>query len=509
MAIDSKRIAKNTIFLYARLILVFAVTIYTSRVVLDKLGVEDYGLYNVVISVIGLLSFLNGTLSSGTSRFITFELGKKNEDRLSLTFGTALFTHIVLAGIVVLLGETLGLWYFYNVMVCPLERLSAAFWVYQFSIVSAAISILQVPFTAEIMAHERMNIYAYLGIYEAIAKLLIVYLLSIAPWDKLVVYGALMTIVPITVFCFYAFYARRLFAEVQFRPSYDKSIFQSILKFSGWNIIANISNMLMRQGVIMLLNVFFTPVVVAAQAVTNQVSNALMQFVENVRQAINPQVIKLYADKKYDESKQLTFISAEYVFYLLLLMGVPLILIMPNLLDVWLVEVPQYTVEFIRLILIQDILGNFSAAFYTPMVAANKIQKNSIAAAFLCVAQFGILYLLFKLGFGPIWTRYIGILFCCIWSFVVKPYILWKDVDYKWGEMTVCILRCARNAVIVSVLSYAVYLVIPQTNFGCSILVAGLSAFVVVMTTYIFMSQSIKKKILALVAQRIPFINKK
>lgn len=508
MAIDSKRIAKNTIFLYARLILVFAVTLYTSRVVLDKLGVEDYSLYNVVISVIGLLSFLNGTLSSGTSRFITFELGKNNEEKLKKTFGTALFTHILLAGIVVLLGETLGLWYFFDIMVCPPERLGAAFWVYQFSVVTAVLSILQVPYTAEIMAHEEMNIYAYIGIYEAVAKLLIVYLLFIAPWDKLVVYGFLMMLVPITVFGFYVFYSHKLFVEVKFRPSYDKSIFWAILKFSGWNIIANISNMLMSQGVIMLLNAFFAPVVVAAQAVTNQVSNALMQFVENVRQAVNPQVIKLYADKKYDESKQLTFISAEYVFDLLLLMGVPLILIMPNLLNVWLVEVPQYTVEFIRLILIQDILGNFSAAFYTPMVAANKIQKNSIAAAFLCVAQFGMLCLLFKLGFSPIWTRYIGILFCCIWSFVVKPYILWKDVEYKWDEMSVCVLRCVRNAVIVSALSYAVYLIIPQTNFGYSILVAGLSAIAVIMTTYIFMSQSMKKKILTLVAQRIQFINK-
>lgn len=508
MAIDSKRIAKNTIFLYARLALVFAVTLYTSRIVLDKLGVEDYGLYNVVISVIGLLSFLNGTLSSGTSRFITFELGKKNEEKLKKTFRTALFTHIVLAGIVVLLGETLGLWYLFDIMVCPPERLGAAFWTYQFSVLIAVFSILQVPFTAEIMAHEEMNIYAYIGIYEAVAKLLIVYLLSIAPWDKLVVYGFLMMVVPITVFCFYAFFSYRLFQEVKFRPSYDKGIFQSIMKFSGWNIVANISNMLMRQGVIMLLNIFFAPVVVAAQAVTSHVSNALMQFVENVRQAINPQVIKLYADKKYEESKQLTFISAEYVFDLLLLLGVPLILIMPNLLDIWLVDVPQYTVEFVRLILIQDILGNFSAAFYTPMVAANKIQKNSIASAFLCVSQFGMLFLLFKIGFSPIWTRYIGILFCCIWSFVVKPYILWKDVDYKWREMTVCVLRCVRIAIIVSALSYAVYLFIPQTNFGYSIIVAVLSATSVALTTFVFMSQTMKKKILTLVAQRVPFIKK-
>ena len=209
------------------------VSLYTSRVFLEKLGVEDYGLYNIIISVIGLLSFLNGTLSSGTSRFITFELGKQDEGKLKKTFGTALFTHIVLAGIVVLLGETLGLWYFFDVMVCPPERLGAAFWVYQFSVITAVLSILQVPYTAEIMAHERMNIYAYIGIYEAVAKLLIVYLLTIAPWDKLVVYVFLMTVVPFTVFYFYAFYSHKLFAEVKSRPSYDKGIFKAILKFSS------------------------------------------------------------------------------------------------------------------------------------------------------------------------------------------------------------------------------------------------------------------------------------
>ena len=508
MAIDSKRIAKNTLFLYARLILVFAVTLYTSRVVLDKLGVDDYGLYNVVISVIGLLSFLNGTLSSGTSRFITFELGKKNEEKLKETFRTALFTHVILAGIVVLLGETVGLWYFYDVMICPPGRLEAAFIVYQLSILVAALSILQVPYTAEIMAHERMNVYAYIGIYEAVTKLLICYILVIAPFDKFIAYGILMTIIPITVFLFYAIYSTKSFAEVGFKPSYNKSIFRAILKFSGWNIIANISNMLMRQGVIMLLNAFFAPVVVAAQAITSQVSNALMQFVENVRQAINPQVIKLYADKKYEESKKLTFISAEYVFDLLLLMGVPLILIMPNLLNLWLVEVPQYTIEFIRLILIQDILGNFSAAFYTPMVAANKIQKNSIAAAFLCIAQFGMLYILFKIGLSPIWTRYIGILFCCIWSFVVKPYILWKDIDYKWGEMSVCVLRCARNAIIVSSLSYVVYLLVPQVNFGYSIIVASTSAMIVIGVTYVFMPKRLKSKVLCQIAQHVPMLKK-
>lgn len=503
MAIDSRRIAKNTIYLYARLILVFAVTLFTSRVVLDKLGVDDYGLYNVVISIIGLVSFLNGTLSSGTSRFITFELGKGNFEKLKQTFGTALSIHLMLAGIIILLGETFGLWYFYKVMVCPPDRLDAAFVVYQLSVATTALSIVQVPFTAEIMAHERMNVYAYIGIFEALSKLIVAYLLSVSSIDRLVLYGILMSVVQAVIFLFNSIYSSKTFEEVNFRPTYDKAIFNSILKFSGWNIVANISNVLMKQGVIMLLNAFFSPVVVAAQAITTQVSNALMQFVDNVRQAVNPQVIKLYADKQYEESKRLTFLSAEYVFDLLLLMGVPLILIMPNLLNIWLVEVPQYTVEFIRLIIIQDILGNFSAAFYTPMVAANKIQKNSIASAFLCVAQFGTLYLLFKMGLSPVWTRYIGILFCCIWSFIVKPYILWKDIDYQWSEMIECILRCLRNSIIVTLVSYGIYKLIPQNNFGFSLLVAGLSIIVVILTTYCFMPRSLKLKVIQQIRHRI------
>ena len=319
MAIDSKRIAKNTIFLYARLILVFGVTLYTSRVVLDKLGVDDYGLYNVVFSVIGLLSFLNGTLSAGTSRFITFDLGRNDKEKLKYTFSTALCTHLLLAGIILLLGETVGIWYVHNVMVCPPERFQAAFIVYQISILTTIVSIIQVPFTSEIMAHEEMDIYAYIGIYEAVAKLVVVFLLVRSPFDKMVYYAALIALVIITVFLIYVFFSYRKFEEVRFKIHFDKQTFKEILNFSGWNILANLSNTVMRQGVIMLFNVFFLPVVVAAQALSNQISQALMQFVNNVRQAVNPQVIKLYADEKYQESKKLTLMSAEYIFDLLLL----------------------------------------------------------------------------------------------------------------------------------------------------------------------------------------------
>lgn len=503
MAIDSKRIAKNTVFLYARLILVLGVTLYTSRVVLDKLGVDDYGLYNVVFGVIGLLSFLNGTLSFGTSRFITFELGKKDEGRLKTTFSTALGTHCILAGIILLIGETIGIWYVYNVMVCPPERFQIAFWVYQISIFQTIFTIIQVPFTSEIIAHERMEVYAYLGIYEAVAKLLVVFLLIKTPFDKLLYYAILVAIVILSILFINAVYCLRNFKEVKLSLKLDKQIFKNIIGFSGWNIIANVSGTLMSQGVIMLFNLFFQPFVVAAQAISNQISNAMMQFVNNVRQAVNPQIIKLYAEGSYQESKRLTLTSAEYIFDLLLLMGVPMVMIMPVLLNIWLVEVPEYAVVFAQLMVVQDILGNFSAAFYTPMVAANKIQKNSIASLILCILQFSSIYLLFKVGMTPVWARYIGIIFTVIWSFIVKPYILWKDIDYTWKELFICIIRCMRVLAIVVFFCFLIYKIIPQQTLLDSIIVAFLSIIVVGGCSLIFMEKSVRTRILLFLKNKV------
>lgn len=503
MAIDSKRIAKNTIFLYARLILVMGVQLYSSRVILDKLGVTDYGLYYVVFGVIGLLSFLNGTLSSGTSRFITFELGKGDPKRLKTTFSTTLISHVLLAGIILLLGETIGLWYAHNVMVVPEGRMGAAMIVYQISILSTIISILQVPFTSEIMAHEEMNVYAYLGIYEACAKLAVVFLIIHTSFDKLICFAILQCVVVFTVFLFYVWYSKRCFQEVTFKRYFDKGIFKSILKFSGWNIIANLSNTLMSQGVIMLFNIFFAPVVVAAQAISNQISAALMQFVNNVRQAVNPQVIKLYADEQYKESQRLTFMSAEYIFDLLLLLGVPCIMVMPALLDLWLVDVPDYAVAFAQLIIIQDILGNFGAAFYTPMLAANKVSKNSVASVFLCLMQFALLWILFACGCGPLWARYLALLSCVIFSFIVKPYILWKDIDYNLKDIYKCIWQCMKIMMTVIAICVCIYLWIPQNSVIDSFIVVVLSVMVVAISSLLYMDKNRRESLKILVLKRI------
>ena len=503
MAIDSKRIAKNTIFLYVRLILVMGVQLYSSRVILDKLGATDYGLYYVVFGVIGLLSFLNGTLSSGTSRFITYELGKGDQTKLRKTFSTTLISHVLLAGIILILGETIGLWYAHNVMVVPEGRMDAAMIVYQISIFSTIISISQVPFTSEIMAHEEMNVYAYLGIYEAFAKLAVVFLIIHTSFDKLIYFATLQCIVVFTVFLFYVWYSKRHFQEVTFKRYFDKGTFKSILKFSGWNIIANLSNTLMSQGVIMLFNVFFAPMVVAAQAISNQISAALMQFVNNVRQAVNPQVIKLFADGQYKESQRLTFMSAEYIFDLLLLLGVPCIMVMPTLLDLWLVDVPDYAVAFAQLIIAQNILDNFSAAFYTPMLAANKVAKNSIAAVFLCILQFVLLWFLFANGFAPLWARYLAMLSGIFFSFIIKPYILWKDIDYDISEIYKCIWQCLKIMSTVIVVCIGIYFLLPQDSlFDCSLVIV-LTTLTVIGVALGYMDKAKRNSLMSSVLNRI------
>ena len=386
--IDSKKIVKNTVFMYMRMLLILGVSLYTSRVVLDKLGVVDYGLYNVIFGLIGMISFLNGTLSIGTSRFLTFELGAQNYNRLKLTFGTAFWAHVILALLIFVLGETLGLWYVNTMLVVPPDRLFAVQVVYQISILSTCISILQVPYTSIIIAHEHMHVYAYIGIFDAIGRWFVVFLLNFLYADKLILYAILIFFIHFLVMCFYICFCYYLFDETKKILKPDSGILNNILKFSGWNIVANVSNTLLNEGVILLFNLFFQPVVVASQAVSKQLSMGLMAFVNNVRVAVNPQITKLYANGDYLASKELTLRSAELIFYLLLLLGVPCIMIMPTLLNIWLVEVPDYAVVFARLIVFQNILDNFNAAFYTPMTAANKIKKNSFAAVLICFTQF-------------------------------------------------------------------------------------------------------------------------
>lgn len=499
---DSKRIAKNTGFLYIRMFIIMAVQLYTSRVVLDKLGADDYGLYNVVGGVVGLLSFLTGTLSIGTSRFITYELGTGDAKRLRSTFVTSFYTHLALSAIIVLLLETIGLWFFYNHLVIPSERLDAAFWVYQISIFTSVVAITQVPYSSAIMAHEKMDIYAYLSIFEAVAKLLVVYLLAISPYDKMLFYAILIAIVQLLLATFYRFFCISKFNECKLNLTFDKSVFRNLMGFSGWNITANIAEVLKAQGVIVLINMFFQPAIVAAQAIGNQITNAMMQFINNIRTAVNPQVIKLYASGDYEGSKRLTLKSSLYVFDLLLLLGLPFILLMEPILNLWLKEVPPYTVVFAQCIVGSQIIGNFSASFYTPMLAANKIKKNSIAAVISSFFNFVLLFIILKLGGDVMWVQYIYILNSILWSYVIKPYILYKDIDYNIPEMARCIISTFKVGLLSCLIAIPARLILENTIVGC-VLILFVTIMAVLLSSYIFMYKEDKQKALFFVMNKI------
>lgn len=501
---DNKRIAKNTIFLYIRMFIIMGVTLYTSRVVLDKLGVDDFALYNVVGGVVGMLSFLNGTLSIGTSRFLTYELGTGNKQRLIETFNTAFYTHVVLAVIIILLMETGGLWFMYNKLVIPPDRIDACFWVLQISILTTVISITQVPYSASIMAYERMGIYAYVSIFEALGKLGVCYALNITELDKLIVYASLLAVVQLSVALYYRLYCVRTFDSCKLSLSFNRDILKGLLGFSSWNIMANVAEMLKLQGILMIVNIFLSPVIVAAQALSNQVSTALMQFINNFRTAINPQIIKLYAAGDKEASKKLTIQTTVYCFDLTLLLALPCIYTMKTLMGIWLVDVPEYAVVFAQIVFAGHIAGSFGASFYTPMLAANKIKTNSVAGVICGFISFILLFIALKFEGNPLWVPSISILvFICL-VLIIKPYILVKDVGYTWKE----IIKCYIDSI--KVLTLSVALSFPASYLSDGSLIQEIGVFFwtiisVCLSSYLFMPKETRIKLVSLVKNKIHY----
>lgn len=502
LALDNKRIIKNTGFLYIRMFLIMAVTLYMSRVLLDKLGVTDYGLYNVVGGVVAMLSFLNGTLSIGTSRFITYELGSGNKEKLWQTFNTSFYTHLCLSLIVLVIMETAGLWFFYNKLVIPENRLNACFWVYQLSLLTTFVSISQVPYTSLVQSHEDFNTYAYVSVFEALGKLGICYLVTITNWDRLVLYAVLVALFQILIAFYYRFYCNRHYEESHLSLSFDKCIFKGLMSFSGWNIVANLTETLRLQGVVIIINMFLTPMVVAAQSLANQVSQALMGFVTNFRTAFNPQIIKLYAAGNYDASKRLTLQATVVCYDLILVLALPCIYTMKTIMRLWLVEVPDYAVVFTQYVLISNVLGTFSASFYIPMMAANKIKTNSVAALFLGVLQFIGLYFILRFGGDAMWVPYVNLLLVIGFSMFVKPYVLWKDIDYSLKELATCYWSCAK----VTILSLA--LTIPFVYFlGDSIwealIIICVTILAVGVSSFLFLEKEMRTKLVSMVKNKI------
>jgi len=482
------------------------VTLYTSRVVLDKLGVVDYGIYGAVGGVVAMLGFLNGTLSTGTSRFIAFELGANDGKRLKATFNTAFYTHLALAIIIAIILETVGMWFLYNKLIVPSERLNAAAWTLHFSILTTAINITQVPYTSVIIAHENMKVYAYLGIFEALARLGVVFLLSIAAWDKLIYYAALVGIVQLAVAFAYRYYSSRVYIESHLQLQFDKSIFKKMLSFSGWSLIANLAQALGTQGYVVLINMFFQPAIVAAQTIGNQITNAMMQFVNNFTAAINPQIIKLYAAKNYVESRQLNLRTTVYVFDLVLLLALPAIVAMDSLLHLWLVDVPPYAVVFARYIVVQQVFNCFNGTFYTPMIASGELKWNSYACVIITFGGFALLYALLKHGCSVMFVQYVAILQTLVFAYFVKPYICYRRIEYPLIDLARCYLTTFKVAIVPVVVCIGIFHCgIATDDYFTSFGAAFLVAVVVAISAYVFLDAETKAKVNVFVLKKINY----
>lgn len=399
---NNKRIAKNTMFLYVRMLLTLIVGLYTSRVVLRTLGVSDYGLYNVVGGVVTMFTFFNATLRTGTQRFLSFALGEGNLEKLKLVFSTAFYLHVFFSILLLVLIEVAGLWFLQHKLNIPEGREVAAYWIFQFSTLASVVTVIQVPYMSSIIAHEKMDIYAYMSIYDVIMKLLIVFMIQIIDNDKLILYGFLYLLVNITSAVIYNIYCRKHFDEckrVVF--SYDKRIFKEILTFSGWNVFGCAAGAFQIQGLNILLNLFFNTIVNAARGIALQINNIIMQFVNNFLTAVNPQIIKLYANSQIEELNKLVTNSAKYAAYMLLFISIPVFVEEKFLLDIWLGDYPDYTLSFVRIILVQSLIQTMTRPIVTLCHATGKMKMPNLTAGSVLLAILPVSYLLLLMGVDP------------------------------------------------------------------------------------------------------------
>lgn len=408
---NTKRIAKNTLMLYVRLMFGMVVALYTSRVVLNTLGVVDYGIYNVVGGFVAMFSMISGSLSGSVSRFLTFELGRGDMERLKITFATSLLIHVALAFIVLILAETLGLWFLNHQLTIPADRLYAANWVFQASVISFMFSLFCVPFNASITSHERMTAFAYIGILDTVLKLLIVLFIAYSPFhfDRLIVYALLLVVVSVSLQGVYLWYCRKHFEECRFRFRFNKKCWKEMSAFAGWNFIGCSAALLKDQGVNILLNLFVGPILNAARGIAGSVNGAVSAFAGNFMTALNPQITKSYAagDKGYTFS--LVERGSRFSFYILWVLALPILFETDFILTLWLKQYPEHTVNFVRLILILTLCDILSNTLITLQNATGRIRNYQLAVGGFLMLNFPLSYVCLAAGLSPESTYVVAI----------------------------------------------------------------------------------------------------
>lgn len=452
---NNKRIAKNTLLLYLRMLLTMAVSLYTSRVILKALGAEDFGIYNVVGGVVSMFSLLSGTLSAAISRFITFELGTGDFKQLNKIFSASITIQLGISIIIIILVETIGVWFLNNHMNIPQNRIESANWVLQLSLITFVINLISVPYNASIIAHEKMSAFAYISIIEALGKLAVSFLIMISPIDKLILYSILMCFIAICIRIIYGQYCKRNFKECSYQFIWDKTLLKRMFSFAGWNFIGSASFLLKDQGVNIVINIFCGPTVNAARGIAMQVNNAVTNFIYNFQTAINPQITKSYAEGNKDYMYKLIYKGTRFSYYLLLCLSIPFLIHTEYILRIWLHEFPDYTVEFVRLILILSLSDILYRPLLTAHLASGRIKELQIIVGGLNLLILPISYLALYLGYAPTITVLICIAFSLLGLFL-RIYLYSRIENLKISKFTKEVLL---NILIVSLICiFSIYI---------------------------------------------------
>lgn len=415
----TKRLLKNTLFLYFRMLFVMGVSFFTSRIVLDKLGFVDYGIQNVVSGMAAMFIFFRSSLANASQRFLSVSLAKNDLNEAKNIFCQHQTIYIVASILVLIFSETIGLWFVLNKLIMPPERLNAAMWVYQFFVVSLVLTLLSIVYDAVLISHENMRIYSYVGIYEGILKLVVAFMLSIAPFDRLIFYGLLLMLVSLSIRIFYGFYCKKNYEECTFKIVYDKHSVKKTMNFVGWNFVGTAVWAINNQGLDILLNLFFGPVVNAAKAVSTQVCNAITNFTTNFFVSVQPQITKSYANSDFDYLMNLFYGASKYSFFLLWFLCLPVILHADFLLNVWLKDVPEYAPIFVKLILGYSLVNVLANPIWSVALASGKLKKYICIGSGVFLMSFPIAYVLLKNGMPPTSVLITNILVRFVYVWVV------------------------------------------------------------------------------------------
>lgn len=495
---NNKRIAKNTMFLYIRQILVLIVGLYTVRVVLNVLGESDYGVYNVVGGIVSMLVFINSGMIAASQRFMAFELGKNDTEKLKKVFATSALAHLFIALLVFLIAETIGLWFVNTQLNIDQERMYAVNWVYQCAVITFMVSIISVPYSSCIVAHEQMKIYAYVSIVEVVTKLGVAFLLYISPIDKLIFYAILLLLIQILIRCLYTIYCKKHFEECTFKYIWDKSLFLQLFSFASWSIVGNLGFSFKDQGSNIILNIFFGPVINASRSIALQVSHCINSFSNNFAVALTPQITKQYAAGNYSESRNLVYVGARYSFYLMLIISVPFLINVDYTLKLWLGTVPQYTSEFVVLCLIASLFYTMTQPITNAIQATGNIKWFQILLAVLLLMELPVAWIILKCGGKP----YMAVIPSIVTSFLsiyLRIIILRKMVEgYSIAKFTFDVVtRCCIIMMISWLVSYYIRNIFEE-NFVGFIVTVLLSICVTVFFILLFGVKKQEKEIIVM-----------